>query len=170
MPKQFNARIQLKSDTTENWNAVNNTFRPLMGEMIIYLPSSSYPNTRVKIGDGSTLLGSLDFIDAGTINGNEVEIVQINNYDAKPAIGSSDKLYIDISTNRIYYYNETTGYHQLSNFSLNLTTDAVSEVTSWGPGSPTLVVFENNILRIIQGTAPQLLTNNKTVVTNVTKG
>lgn len=53
----LNARLQLKHDTDSNWELVENTFVPLAGEGIYYTTTS-----RLKIGDGTTVLRDLDFI------------------------------------------------------------------------------------------------------------
>lgn len=58
--KQLKTRFQLKIDTEENWSKAIN-FIPKKGEPIIYEPDSTNPQYRIKIGDGSTLVNSLDF-------------------------------------------------------------------------------------------------------------
>ena len=52
-----------KHDTEENWNKAVN-FIPKQGEIIIYDVDSNYSYERMKIGDGTTLVSSLPFIDA----------------------------------------------------------------------------------------------------------
>lgn len=55
--KEIKTRIQNKNDTSENWaKAVN--FVPLKGEIIIYNDTLQF-----KIGDGTTLLSQLEFVD-----------------------------------------------------------------------------------------------------------
>ena len=61
-------RIQLKSDTEQNWNKAKN-FIPLRGEAIIYLADSTHPFSRLKVGDGTTPVIDLPFIDANSVNG-----------------------------------------------------------------------------------------------------
>ena len=58
--KQLKTRFQLKIDTEENWSKATN-FIPKKGEPIIYEPDSTNAKYRFKIGDGSTLVNSLDF-------------------------------------------------------------------------------------------------------------
>lgn len=58
--KVLNTRFQLKIDTEENWSKATN-FIPKKGEPIIYEPDSTNAKYRFKIGDGSTLVNSLDF-------------------------------------------------------------------------------------------------------------
>ena len=56
-------RIQLKRDIEINWDLVGNIFIPLAGEIIIYSPDSSHDFSRIKIGDGSTNIASLPFVN-----------------------------------------------------------------------------------------------------------
>lgn len=62
MPKNLITRIQNKHDIEANWKLATN-FTPLAGEIIIYDPDSTHAAPRVKIGDGSTLVNNLKFID-----------------------------------------------------------------------------------------------------------
>ena len=162
MPQQYNTRIQLKSDTEANWLLVENTFKPLQGEIIIYSPDGSHTYSRIKIGDGASYLNALDFIDAETINGKKVEIVKLTSYEDRPTPGSPDKLYIDTSKNIIYYYDATNGYTQLSNF--DLTKTYASRVSGWNAGLMTTATLENNTLKIINGVAPNVNITNIEVV------
>lgn len=56
--KNINVRIQNKSDTSTNW-AKATTFIPKKGEVVFYTDLN-----KIKIGDGSTVVGTLPFIDA----------------------------------------------------------------------------------------------------------
>jgi len=108
-------RIRLKSDTEANWNKAGPKdgsagFVPLAGELIVYSADATHPFSRLKVGDGSTNVVNLPFIDAGTLNGNETEIVKKENFAAFPSPGSEDKLYVDLETNRIYHYSPASGY------------------------------------------------------------
>ena len=114
-------RIQLKSDTEANWRksvlvadggekVSGNSFVPLLGELIVYTVDATHPFSRLKIGDGVTNVVALDFIDAGTLNGKEVEIVKRNTFNDFPSPGSPDKLYIDLSTSKIYHFTGANGY------------------------------------------------------------
>lgn len=61
---QINTRIQLKHDTEANWNTAGAAgFVPLVGEVIIYDPDSLHDYPRIKIGNGSTKVHLLPFID-----------------------------------------------------------------------------------------------------------
>ena len=167
-------RIRLKSDTEANWNKAGPRdgsagFVPLAGELIVYSADATHPFSRLKVGDGNTNVVNLPFIDAGTLNGNETEIVKAANFAAFPSPGSEDKLYVDLSTNRIYHYAIGSGYTQLSNFEFNISKSTVGSVVSWLPGATTIASIENSIFKVTNGTLPELLWEKKTVVTDVTK-
>ena len=68
----MNARVQMKRDTTANWDRVKNSFVPLEGELIIYTDyrKETYQvngQTRTrnipafKVGTGNAYLGDLAF-------------------------------------------------------------------------------------------------------------
>lgn len=167
-------RIQLKSDTEENWNKAgpkegNPGFIPLRGELIIYSADSTHAFSRLKVGDGNTNVIDLPFIDSGTINGNETEIVKSSTFADFPSPGSSDKLYIDLSTNKIYHFATNSGYTELSNFSLSVTKTDIGSVISWSPGVTTEAQITNNTFIVTNGLLPELLWSKRSVVTNVTK-
>ena len=62
MAKQYEARVQHKIDTWENWNKAEN-FIPLKGELIIYTTNEDGDlETKIKIGDGITFIKALPFI------------------------------------------------------------------------------------------------------------
>lgn len=76
MARKYCTRISAKHDTAENWSFVEDQFIPLNGEIIVYHDASvPFDNTgqisinakgqRIKIGDGQTVLGQLDFVYAG---------------------------------------------------------------------------------------------------------
>ena len=58
--KNISSRIQHKHDTASNWSKATN-FIPKDGELIIYDPDSSCAYTRLKIGNGSTVVADLPF-------------------------------------------------------------------------------------------------------------
>lgn len=167
-------RIRLKSDTEANWNKAGPKdgsagFVPLQGELIVYSADATHPFSRLKVGDGSTNVVNLPFIDAGTLNGEETEIVKKDSFSQFPSPGSEDKLYVDLSTKRIYHYAAASGYTQLSNFNYNVSKSSIGSVVSWLPGVAAQAKVENNILKITNGMLPELLWLKTDVVTNVTK-
>ena len=163
----YKMRIQLKADTEANWRA--HPIVPLANEIIIYTADDTHPYARLKIGDGSTTAPNLPFVDAGTLNGQDVELVKAETFSQFPSPGSSDKLYVDLSTNRIYHYMPASGYTQLSNFDYNVSKSQVGSVVSWLPGVAAQAKVENNILKITNGMLPELLWLKTDVVTDVTK-
>lgn len=68
--KELTTRIILKHDTESNWKNVEETFIPLVGEMIVYDPDETHSYSRFKIGDGVSTLVQLSFglQDVGTDN------------------------------------------------------------------------------------------------------
>ena len=60
--KMFNTRIIHKHDIEANWNKAVN-FIPMQGEIIVYDIDETYNYERVKIGDGTTKINDLPFID-----------------------------------------------------------------------------------------------------------
>lgn len=62
---KVNTRIQSKHDVEKNW--ANATFAPLPGEIIIYdkdkgIDGGTHEKPRIKVGDGTTAVGSLPFV------------------------------------------------------------------------------------------------------------
>ena len=168
-------RIQLKSDTEANWNKAGPKdgslgFVPLRGEIIIYSADDTHAFSRLKVGDGATNVVALPFIDAGTLNGEEVELVKCATSNEFPQSGSSDKLYVDLSTNYIYHYERTGGYTKLSNFTFSVSKSTMGSVTRWSAGLAATAKVENNILKITNGLIPELLWEQRQVVTDVTEG
>lgn len=60
--KILKGRLVQKHDTAENWSKAT-SFVPKQGEVIIYDKDSSHNYERMKIGDGTTVVSSLPFID-----------------------------------------------------------------------------------------------------------
>lgn len=61
--KSLQARIQNKCDTTANWEKATN-FIPKKGEIIVYSDGGGTGIPKMKVGDGTTKVGSLKFITA----------------------------------------------------------------------------------------------------------
>ena len=60
--KNMNTRIQHKHDIEANWNKALN-FIPKIGEIIVYDIDDNYNYSRFKIGDGTTVVSSLPFVN-----------------------------------------------------------------------------------------------------------
>lgn len=175
-------RIQLKSDTEENWRKSvlttdspnglkqsGTSFVPLSGELIVYLADATHPFSRLKVGDGTTNVVDLDFIDAVTLNGKEPEVVTGTTFEDLPQPGSIDKIYIVTSTNTIYYFAGGAGYQKLSNFEYTPTKIVLNGVKSFYPGELGSVFVRYNALNIDFGVLPSLITEPKTVVTDIAR-
>ena len=65
--KIIKGRLVQKHDTAENWSKAT-SFVPKQGEVIIYDKDSTHSYERVKVGDGSTLVSSLPFIDDNKVD------------------------------------------------------------------------------------------------------
>lgn len=64
--RKIKTRIQLKHDTPANWNQAVN-FIPLIGEVIVYEADANNSTSRIKIGDGKTVVSSLPFFSPQTV-------------------------------------------------------------------------------------------------------
>ena len=60
--KTLNTRIQMKTDTEENWLKATN-FIPKNGEIIIYAIDATHNYQRVKVGNGTKKVNELPFIN-----------------------------------------------------------------------------------------------------------
>ena len=168
--KTFEGRIRLKADTEANWNA--HPITPLSGELIIYSADGTHNYSRLKVGDGSTIVTALPFIDAGTIDGNglpEGAVLSYMNRESFPYPGIQNTLYIDLSTNVIYCYNPSSGYTQLSNFTYTFEKASVSQITEWKTGTKPTFSSEAGILRINSGLLPTLTYQTFSVIKDATK-
>ena len=168
--KVIKTRIMMKSDTEANWSRQVNMI-PLAGEIIIYSADDTHDYSRLKVGDGSTTVVSLPFIDAGTINGEvlaDVIITGSNRY-AFPPIGQDNKLYVDLDKNIIYCYKSNSGFSQLSHFKYTVTKTEVAIINDWDPGIMTTASVNNSSLIISNGIAPTLNLGTLNVVTDVSE-
>ena len=168
--KVIKTRIQLKNDTETNWNKAVN-FIPKQGEIIIYSADDSHPYSRLKVGDGTTTVISLPFIDAGTLNGEvlaDVIVTGANRYSFPP-IGQEHKLYVDLDKNVIYCYKPNTGYTQLSHFKYTAEKQQILTIDNWNPGVMTTAEVNSNSLVINNGIAPTLDLGTLNVVTDISE-
>ena len=65
--KTLKSRIVHKHDIEANWQLATN-FSPLEGEIIIYDPDENFSYSRVKVGDGTTNVNNLKFIDDNKVD------------------------------------------------------------------------------------------------------
>lgn len=172
----FKVRVQLKSDTEENWNKVgpqngSSGFVPLLGELIIYQPDDNHLYSRLKVGDGNTNVVNLPFIDAGTIDGETLPEDKVKFYATRslfPEPGEENKLYIDLSTSVIYCYSNIGGYTQLSHFTFTTRSTSVSRITEWSVGAMTNLKVQDGCLKAINGITPSLTYYNTDVIESIT--
>lgn len=90
--QNIKTRIQMKHDVESNWNTAGGKgFVPKIGELIIYDKDAVYSYPRMKIGDGSTNVADLPFIDEEIWNQfSEMEsIVAIDDGDCNITLGLS---------------------------------------------------------------------------------
>ena len=82
-------RISNLAKTESEWLKLN--FKPLAGELVIYMPDSTHKHSRIKIGDGEHTLHELPFIVESIANNLLSEYTQ-------PA-------YVDAGRITNYFYN-----------------------------------------------------------------
>ncbi len=71
----LDARVKNRNGPESYWTTTAASFVPYKGELIIYTPDSTHATPRVKIGDGSTVVGSLPFIIDLEMTETEVETI-----------------------------------------------------------------------------------------------
>lgn len=69
--QHIKSRIVHKHDTESNWLKATN-FIPMKGEIIVYDVDENYNYERMKIGDGITVVSSLQFV-IDTITDNTID-------------------------------------------------------------------------------------------------
>lgn len=128
--KSLQARIQNKCDTTANWEKATN-FVPKKGEIIVYSDGGGTGIPKMKVGDGTTKVGSLEFISAtvpdasvsisGIVNTGEqtfggnktfrgyLRVVNDNHGTSAIALGSADS-----STNYLYLDRSKLGFGKVN--------------------------------------------------------
>ena len=145
--KQINGRIVHKHDTEANWNKATN-FIPKNGEIIVYDPDSNYSYARVKVGNGTTKVTSLPFIDnaiktAQTNLSDTVNSVKNNSITALSASGRNITYTKgDGTTGTITTQDNNTTYSAGTGLSLSGTTfnhkNSITAATAQGDASKTL--------------------------------
>lgn len=86
--KELNSRIMQKTSTEAEWEAVASTFIPLRGEVCVYFMADG--STKLKVGDGTTTVGTLPFLTAesGGSGGGGTEIIVSASQPENQAVGS----------------------------------------------------------------------------------
>lgn len=128
--KSLQARIQNKCDTTANWAKATN-FVPKKGEIIVYSDGGGTGVPKMKVGDGTTVVGNLEFITAivpdasttvnGIVNTGEqtfggnktfrgyLRVVNDNHGTSAIALGSANS-----STNYLYLDRSKLGFGKVN--------------------------------------------------------
>lgn len=136
--KQISARTQQKIDLTANWEKATN-FVPKKGEIIVYSDGGGTGIPKMKVGDGATKVGSLEFITAtapdasatvsGIVNtgeqtfgGNKTfrgtfRVVSASGTGPNVALGA-----VDSSTDYLYLDRSTLGFGKINNSSASTQT------------------------------------------------
>lgn len=123
-------RIQLKRDTKANWNTATG-FIPLRGEVIIYEDFAQYeveeygetvvkniPN--IKIGDGTTYVQDLPFVDKDL---RDKLMEHINNQDIHVTLGDKARWDNKVNIDDSKEYTEDSVEYRLLNDTLIFTRD-----------------------------------------------
>lgn len=106
--KTINAIIQLRRDNEYNFEVVKNTFIPANGEVV--LVDTAKDGLRAKVGNGYSTYAELNFTDADLRNA----VLHGYFYEGKfyrdlvhsvQMIPMINKIFIDDSTRKIYFYN-----------------------------------------------------------------
>jgi hypothetical protein len=107
------------------------------------------------VGNGTTNVTALPFIDAGTINGETIvnEIVTFSG--SFPSNGDSTKLYVNTYSKAIYYYNGTS-YDKLSNYTYTISKSNTSTITNWNAGRQPTFSLNGGYFFIYTGETPTL--------------
>lgn len=97
----------VRRDNDYNYDKIADTFIPSNGE--ICLVDTSKDGLRVKVGDGKTVWRELEYADEFVVKGyyNEGKFYKDNLF-TKPINGAVQKLYIDLKTHKIYFYENDT--------------------------------------------------------------
>ena len=100
----INAILRLRRDNDYNYDKIKDTFIPANGE--ICLVDTARDGLRAVCGDGKTAFGQLNFIGELIVKG----YYKDNNFYSDSEytdilIGSTIKIYIDIKTSILYYFN-----------------------------------------------------------------
>ena len=104
----LNAVIQLRRDNDYNFKKVENSFIPANGEVV--LVDTAKDGLRAKVGDGFSTFAQLQYTD-NDIRNTVQQGYYDNNIFYKDAtkqtvsLAMVNKIYIDIPTRKLYYYN-----------------------------------------------------------------
>ena len=121
MSQTFNARFQLRRDNDYNYKRIANTFVPLKGEICLI---DTVKGLKVVCGDGKTTFGELEYLNNFIIKGYYNDPFFYEEAEFETLINPhSTALYIDLKTNKIYFY-EGDKYYCVNNIPTATSTTA----------------------------------------------
>ena len=97
-PKKIKTRIINKHATAAVWEATQEKFTPLEGELIVYDKDDTYSAPRLKIGTGSKDVNELNFISEGMVDGTSLTTSKTSGKI------SLNQEYIDYLDSKLYAY------------------------------------------------------------------
>ena len=101
---KLNTVLRLRRDNDYNYKKIADKFIPANGE--ICLVDTARSGLRAVCGDGKTLFGELDFIDSIFLRGYYSNNTFYKDSEKhNPITNLINKLYIDIITNTLYYFD-----------------------------------------------------------------
>ena len=141
--KEFFTRIQHKHDIEANWiKAVN--FIPLNGEIIVYDKDSEHDSARIKIGDGTTKINELPFIQEAS----DIDAVTIDIDDAAEgtAIGVNADTFGGYPVNHFLRKDEIINADQLGGYTTEqfLRKDEDIDANTFGGQLPDYYAAKND--------------------------
>ena len=103
----LNAILRLRRDNHYNYAKIKDTFIPANGE--ICLVDTAKDGLRAVCGDGVHTFGELDFVGEVLVRGYYYNgEFYADSAHTEPIIGSTIKIYIDLSKGALYYFDGTT--------------------------------------------------------------
>lgn len=108
--RAIEAVLQLRRDNDFNFNKIKDTFIPANGEVV--LVDTAKDGLRAKVGNGYSTYAELSFTDADLRNAVlhgylKDNIFYYDNIYSTPMAAMINKIYIDDSTYKIYYFDGT---------------------------------------------------------------
>ena len=103
----LNAILRLRRDNHYNYAKIKDTFIPANGE--ICLVDTARDGLRAVCGDGVHTFGELDFVGEVLVRGYYYNgEFYADSAHTEPIVGSTIKIYIDLSKSDLYYFDGTT--------------------------------------------------------------
>lgn len=108
--KTIEAVLQLRRDNDFNFNKIKDTFIPANGEVV--LVDTAKDGLRAKVGNGYSTYAELNFTDADLRNAVlhgylKDNVFYYDNIYSTPMAAMINKIYIDDSVYKIYYFDGT---------------------------------------------------------------